>query len=109
MDAAPRRLRCMQCSKLCKTVDMQLTCTSCFDDPRRRIQMENELEQARVKHEELEKELEQARVKQEELEKELEQARVKQAEDSAAASWSRLFLATTHDIHKLITRCSVAL
>ncbi len=85
----------MQCSKLCKTVDMQLTCASCFDDPPRRIQ--------------LEKELEQARVKQEELEKELEQARVKQAEDSAAASWSRLFLATTHDIHKLITRCSVAL
>ena len=73
----------MQCSKLCKTVDMQLTCASCFDDPRRRIQMENELEQARVKHEELEKELEQARVKQEELEKELErcvkEARVKQA------------------------------
>ncbi len=95
LDAAPRRLRCMQCSKWCNTVDMQLTCASCFDDPRRRIQMENELEQARVKHEE--------------LEKELEQARVKQAEDSAAASWSRLFLATTHDIHKLITRCSVAL
>ena len=39
--------------------------------------MENELEQARVKHEELEKELEQARVKQEELEKEEEQARLK--------------------------------
>ena len=71
---------------------MQLTCASCFDDPRRRIQMENELEQARVKHEELEKELEQARVKQEELEKELEQARVKQAELEKEEEQARLKL-----------------
>ena len=54
--------------------------------------MENELEQARVKHEELEKELEQARVKQEELEKELEQARVKQAELEKEEEQARLKL-----------------
>ncbi len=54
--------------------------------------MENGLEQARVKHEELEKELEQARVKQEELEKELEQARVKQAELEKEEEQARLKL-----------------
>ena len=74
---AASRQRCLQCSKLCKTVDMQLTCASCFDDQPRRIQrLEMELEQARVKQEELEKELEQARDVQNRLDVKEELARV---------------------------------
>ncbi len=60
--------------------------------------MENELEQARVKHEELEKELEQARVKQEELEKELEQARDVQNRLDVKEELARLKQATVQHV-----------
>ncbi len=44
----------MQCSKLCKTVDMQLTCASCFDQdqPDRFRRLERELDDAKehLKH-----------------------------------------------------------